>query len=101
LVDTFGALKKMDLEINPQAEQDKDAQSVLLRCRERAFSTLGLLSLNVDVQEKGSKRQPIYELSQSWEDFYDPLIARLRANELRESLESVKGRLRQRGEVTL
>ena len=63
MVDTFGALKKKDLEINPQAEQDKDTQSVLLCCRERAFSTLGLLSLNVDVQEKRSKRQPIYEPS--------------------------------------
>ena len=34
-----------------------------------------------------------------WEDFYDSVTARLRANEPRESLEFVKERLRQQGKL--
>ncbi|MEK7787509.1 MAG: hypothetical protein AAB658_19065 [Chloroflexota bacterium] len=34
-----------------------------------------------------------------WEDFYDVLIARLRATEPRESLASVKRRLRKKGKL--
>ena len=34
-----------------------------------------------------------------WEDFYDVLIARLRATEPRESLTSVKRRLRKKGKL--
>jgi hypothetical protein len=34
-----------------------------------------------------------------WEDFYDSLTARLRAKEPRETLDSVKRRLRKRGKL--
>jgi len=34
-----------------------------------------------------------------WEDFYDSLVARKRASEPRESLESVKKRLRKQGKL--
>ncbi len=34
-----------------------------------------------------------------WEDFYDSLVARERATEPRESLESVKKRLRKQGKL--
>ena len=36
-----------------------------------------------------------------WEDFYDSIVARRRASEPRESLESVKERLRRQGEYSV
>jgi len=39
------------------------------------------------------------KLGEVWEDFYDNLIAKRRAKEPRESLESVRARLRKRGKI--
>jgi len=50
------------------------------------------------VDEKGQKTAVLIDLKKHgelWEDFYDSLITRLRADEPRESLESVKERLHQ------
>lgn len=47
--------------------------------------------------EKGQRTAVLIDLqkhSDAWEDFYDGLIAKQRANEPRESLSSVKKRLR-------
>lgn len=52
--------------------------------------------------DKGRKVAVLIDLkkySEVWEDFYDSLTARLRANELRESLEAVKKRLRKQGKL--
>ena len=54
------------------------------------------------VDENGSKTAVIIDLSRCadvWEDFYDTLIAHQRANEPRESLHSVKKRLRRTGKL--
>ena len=54
------------------------------------------------VDENGSKTAVIIDLSKCadvWEDFYDTLIAHQRANEPRESLHSVKKRLRRAGKL--
>ena len=54
------------------------------------------------VDNKGTKTAVIIDLSKFadvWEDFYDSLIARRRANEPRESLKSVKRRLRRAGKL--
>jgi hypothetical protein len=48
------------------------------------------------VDEKGNKTAVLIDLKEHgelWEDFYDSLIARARADEPRESLESVAPRL--------
>ena len=52
------------------------------------------------VDDRGEKTAVVIDLRKYgdlWEDFYDSLVARLRADEPRESLESVKERLRQQG----
>ena len=49
--------------------------------------------------DRGRKRAVVIDLEkygELWEDFYDSLIARKRASEPRESLESVKQRLRKK-----
>jgi len=54
------------------------------------------------VDDKGEKTAVLIDLKKHgelWEDFYDSLIARARADEPRESLESVKERLRQQGKL--
>ena len=54
------------------------------------------------VDDKGEKTAVIIDLkkySELWEDFYDSLIARLRADEPRGSLESVKERLNQQSKM--
>jgi hypothetical protein len=46
--------------------------------------------------DRGKKRAVVIDLEsygELWEDFYDSLVARKRASEPRESLESVKKRL--------
>ena len=51
------------------------------------------------VNEDGKKTAVLIDLtkhSELWEDFYDLVTARLRQNEPRESLDSVKKRLSQR-----
>ena len=51
------------------------------------------------VDERGEKKAVVIDLKKNaelWEDFYDRALARSRAHEPRESLESVKERL-QRG----
>ncbi len=52
------------------------------------------------VDDDGEKTAVLIDLkknAQLWEDFYDVAIARSRAKEPRESLESVRRRLRPRG----
>jgi hypothetical protein len=52
--------------------------------------------------DKGRKTAVMIDLQkygELWEDFYDNLTARLRANEPRETLDSVKKRLRKRGKL--
>jgi len=54
------------------------------------------------VNEKGEKTAVLIDLKkygELWEDFYDSLTARSRASEPRESLASVKKRLRQQGKL--
>ena len=54
------------------------------------------------VDDKGAKTAVIIDLNKCadvWEDFYDSLIAHQRANEPRESLHSVKKRLRRAGKL--
>ena len=52
--------------------------------------------------EKGEKTAVLIDLKkygELWEDIYDNLVAEQRANEPRETLESVKKRLRQLGKL--
>jgi len=54
------------------------------------------------VDDKGTKTAVIIDLNECadvWEDFYDSLIAHKRVNEPRESLHSVKKRLRRAGKL--
>ena len=54
------------------------------------------------IDENGIKTAVIIDLSKCadvWEDFYDTLIAQRRSKEPRESLESVKKRLRRSGKL--
>jgi hypothetical protein len=54
------------------------------------------------VDDKGAKTAVIIDLSTCahiWEDFYDSLTAHRRAKEPRESLQSVKKRLRRAGKL--
>lgn len=54
------------------------------------------------LDNKGEKTAVLINLKKYagvWEDFYDTLIARKRANEPRESLTSVKSRLRRTGKL--
>jgi hypothetical protein len=51
--------------------------------------------------ERGQKTAAVIDLRRHgrvWKDFYDGLIAKSRAGEPRETLESVKHRLRERGQ---
>ena len=53
--------------------------------------------------DKGQKVAVMIDLrkyGELWEDFYDSLTARLRANEPRETLASVKKRLRKQGKLS-
>ncbi len=52
-----------------------------------------------DKREKTAALIDLKEYGELWEDFYDCLIARLRADEPRESLKSVRERLRQQGKL--
>jgi hypothetical protein len=52
--------------------------------------------------DRGKKKAVVIDLEsygELWEDFYDSLIARKRASEPRESLESVKKRLQRQGKL--
>lgn len=54
------------------------------------------------VDDKGEKTAVLIDLKkygELWEDFYDSLTARLRADEPRETLASVKEQLRQQGKL--
>ncbi len=54
------------------------------------------------VNERGQKTAVVIDLkrhSEIWEDFYDAAVARQRQNEPRETLESVKKKLRRRGKL--
>lgn len=52
--------------------------------------------------DRGKRKAVVIDLesyAELWEDFYDSLIAQKRASEPRESLESVKKRLRKQGKL--
>jgi hypothetical protein len=52
--------------------------------------------------EKGQKvavQINLKKFGELWEDFYDDLLARQRADESRESMQSVKERLRKQGKL--
>ena len=54
------------------------------------------------INDEGEKVAVLIDLKKHgklWEDFYDVVTAQLRANEPRESLDSVKDRLRQSGRL--
>jgi hypothetical protein len=54
--------------------------------------------------DKGRKVAVMIDLQkygEPWQDFYDSLTARLRANEPRETLASVKKRLRKQGKLNV
>lgn len=54
------------------------------------------------VDDQGKKTAVIIDLKKYgdlWEDSYDRLVAQLRANEPRETLESVKRKLRRQGKL--
>jgi hypothetical protein len=54
------------------------------------------------IDDSGEKTAVVIDLKKYgdlWEDFYDSLVARLRADEPRESLESVKERLCHRDQM--
>ncbi len=51
------------------------------------------------VSDTGEKTAVLNEHGSLWEDFYDALLARSRSDEPRESLESVRERLRQQGKL--
>ena len=54
------------------------------------------------MDEEGKKTAVLIDLKkhgEMWEDFYDSLIARARAEEPRESLEAVKGHLKKQGKL--
>jgi transcription elongation factor GreA-like protein len=54
------------------------------------------------VDGKGAKKAVLIDLKKFgdvWEDFYDSLVAQSRANELRESLASVRRRLQRMGKL--
>jgi len=56
------------------------------------------------VNEQGRKTAVVIDLrkhSELWEDIYDAAVARQRQNEPRETLESVKKRIRRRGRSQL
>lgn len=55
------------------------------------------------VNELGEKTAVVIDLkkhSQVWEDFYDAAVARQRQSEPRETLETVKRKLRRRGKLS-
>ena len=55
------------------------------------------------VNERGEKTAVVIDLrkhSEVWEDFYDASVARQRQGEPRETIESVKRRLRRRGKLS-
>ena len=55
------------------------------------------------VNELGEKTAVVIDLkkhSEVWEDFYDASVVRQRQDEPRETLESVKRRLRRRGKLS-
>jgi hypothetical protein len=55
------------------------------------------------INDKGQKVGVLIDLrkhGELWEDFYDSLTAQLRAEEPRESLASVKERLREQGKLS-
>ena len=49
--------------------------------------------------EKVAVQINLKKFGEVWEDFYDNLLARRRAKEPRESLESVRNRLRKQGKL--
>lgn len=52
-----------------------------------------------DVGEKSAVLIDLREYGKLWADFYDTLIAQSRAKEPRESLDSVKKRLKKQGKL--
>lgn len=59
----------------------------------------GIQFVSNDKSRKVAVLIDLQKHSDAWEDFYDSLIAKQRANEPRESLSSVKKRLRRLGKL--
>ena len=59
----------------------------------------GIQFLVSDTGEKTAVLIDLKEHGRLWEDFYDALLASSRSDEPRESLESVRERLRQQGKL--
>jgi hypothetical protein len=65
-------------------------------------ASAGLKGVQFVVNERGQRTAVVIDLrkhSKLWEDIYDAAVARQRENEPRETLESVKKRLRRRGQT--
>jgi hypothetical protein len=68
----------------------------------RKPASVALKGVQFVVNERGQKTAVVIDLrkhSKLWEDIYDTAMARQRQTEPRETLESVKKRLRRRGQA--
>jgi hypothetical protein len=66
------------------------------------FGGVSVKGVQFVVNEQGKKTAVVIDLkrhSELWEDFYDAAVARERQSEPRETLDSVKRRLRRRGKL--
>lgn len=64
-------------------------------------ASVALKGVQFLVNERGKRTAVVIDLrkhSKLWEDIYDTAVARQRENEPRETLESVKKRVRRRGQ---
>lgn len=59
----------------------------------------GIQFVTNDKGQKVAVMIDLHRYGELWEDFYDSLTARLRANEPRETFASVKKRLRKQGKL--
>jgi len=67
------------------------------------FGGVSVKGVQFVVNERGEKTAVVIDLrrhSEVWEDFYDATVARQRLDEPRETLESVKRRLRRQGKLS-
>jgi hypothetical protein len=61
----------------------------------------GIQFVTNDKGRKVAVMSDLQKYGEPWQDFYDSLTARLRANEPRETLASVKKRLRKQGKLNV
>ncbi len=73
-----------------------------MKACERRFKGMSRAGICFVTDEKGRKiavQIDLKKYGELWEDFYDTMVAEQRAGEPRESLESVKKRLRRQGKL--